>query len=190
MANSKVGGKMPNDGERGEDAILVAIDSMRQKLNIRGMGRTRCPHSTTQALPLAPVEVPTEPRSRKGKDTVPRSLGRHPDYDQRLKTNKRRSMVIKRGLNFNDLAGTSFIAEVYRREWVTYCTIRNPCNVTVVHEFYVSMKSNEFLAGGSVRVKGKNVSFNAVHINERLETRSNPQWANRYESSGIYEMHN
>ncbi|KAK1562548.1 hypothetical protein Q3G72_013775 [Acer saccharum] len=51
------------------------------------------------------------------------------------------------------------------------------------------MKSNEFLAGGSVRVRGKNVSFNAVDVIERLETMSYPQWADGYEPSKFYEMH-
>ncbi|KAK1553419.1 hypothetical protein Q3G72_034641 [Acer saccharum] len=39
------------------------------------------------------------------------------------------------------------------------------------------MKSHEFLAGGSMRVRGKNVSFNAIDINERLETRSYPYYS-------------
>ena len=93
-------------------------------------------------------------------------------------------------MDFKELAGTSFVAEVHRREWVTYCTIRNPANVTVVHEFYASMKSNEFLRGGSVKVRGKQVSFNSEDINERWETRSYPQWEDGYEPRGIYQLYN
>ncbi|KAK1552199.1 hypothetical protein Q3G72_012238 [Acer saccharum] len=39
------------------------------------------------------------------------------------------------------------------------------------------MKCNEFLAGGSMRVRGMNVSFNAMDVNERLEIMSYPYYS-------------
>ncbi|KAK1588305.1 hypothetical protein Q3G72_021883 [Acer saccharum] len=45
----------------------------------------------------------------------------------------------------------------------------------------------EFLAGGSV--KDNNVSFNAIDINERLETKSYPQWEDGYEPKGMYQLY-
>ncbi|KAK0575140.1 hypothetical protein LWI29_034515 [Acer saccharum] len=97
---------------------------------LRGMARTKRPHSKSQS---AQVELSTEQRFKRGKATVPRSSSKHPNYDQRLRQNRNRSLVVERGLDFKDLASTSFIAEVHRRHSVTYCTIRNPANVTVVH---------------------------------------------------------
>ncbi|KAK1591333.1 hypothetical protein Q3G72_006039 [Acer saccharum] len=70
-------------------------------------------------------------------------------------------MVVERGLNFRDLAGMCFIEDVQRLGYSTYCTIHNQCNATMVQEFYTAMKHQEFLAGGSVKVRGKKVDIPA-----------------------------
>ncbi|KAK0584050.1 hypothetical protein LWI29_006935 [Acer saccharum] len=147
-------------GNKVDHLLNLSLDKVKRisAMPIKRMAYTRCPHSKSQSAQVEPL---TEQRSRRGKATVLRSSSKHPDYDQRLRQNKNRSLVVEKGLDFKDLACTSFVAE-----------------------------SNEFLAGGSVRVRGKSVSFNAVDVNERLETMSYPQWANGYEPSKFYEMYN
>ncbi|KAK3189574.1 hypothetical protein Dsin_029135 [Dipteronia sinensis] len=147
------------------------------------MTRTRRP------LP-PPTEDPSDARRRKGKELMEKPVQRNPKFTRRLKSNQRLSMVVERELNFKDLEGTSFLIDVDRLRWRTYCTIRNRCNKTVVQEFYATMSWQHFLEGGPVRVRGKNVSFNASDINEWWETQSYLEWAERYEPKGIYQLYN
>ena len=130
-----------------------------------GMACTKKSHGRTdQQQPPSPPPpsegTSSQARSRKSKD-VPRTASRHPEYIQRLEHNRTRSMVVERGIDFQELAGTSFVIEVQRRRWETYCTVRNQANVTVVQEFYASMRSYDFLEGSPVKVRGKQVRFTA-----------------------------
>ncbi|KAK3225963.1 hypothetical protein Dsin_005825 [Dipteronia sinensis] len=139
--------------------------------------------------PPPPVEDPSDASRRKGKEPMERPVQRHPEFTCRLKSNQRRSMVVERGLNSKDLEGTRFLIDVDRLRWRTYCTIRNQCNKTMVQEFYAAMCWQHFLEGGSMRVRGKNVNFNAKNINEWWETQSYPQWTEGYEYKGIYQLY-
>ena len=93
-----------------------------------GMARTKKSHGRTdQQQPPSPPPpseaTPSQARSRKSKD-VPRTSSRHPEYTQRLEHNRTRSMVVERGIDFQELAGTSFVIEVQRRKWETYCSVQ------------------------------------------------------------------
>ncbi|KAK0579095.1 hypothetical protein LWI29_020949 [Acer saccharum] len=71
------------------------------------MARTRKPHGPSQVPPPPPPsEAPSQQRSNKGKEAAPRSSGRHPEYTHRLEHNRNRSMVMVKGLDFKELAGT------------------------------------------------------------------------------------
>ncbi|KAK3189681.1 hypothetical protein Dsin_029242 [Dipteronia sinensis] len=120
----------------------------------------------TRRQPPPPVEDPADAKLRKGKEPMERTVQQNLEFARRLKSNQRRSMVVERGLNFKDLKGISFLIDVDHPRWRTYCTIRNQCNKTVVQEFYATMSLQHFLEGGSVRVRGQNVGFNAKDINE------------------------
>ncbi|KAK3229905.1 hypothetical protein Dsin_001786 [Dipteronia sinensis] len=96
-----------------------------------------------------PAEDPVDARRRKGNEPMERPAERNPKFARRLKSNKRKIMVVERGLNFKDLE-----------------------------------------EGGSVRVRGKNVSFNVKDNNEWWETRSYPQWVDGYKPNGIYKLYN
>ncbi|KAK1557935.1 hypothetical protein Q3G72_034474 [Acer saccharum] len=81
------------------------------------------------------------------------------------------------------------IKELDCLRWMTFATIRNPCNVNLVHEFYASMILDVLEEGGPVRLliaaliapdyNHSRPDDNLVSCEEEIELRF------RYENSGI-----
>ncbi|KAK1584043.1 hypothetical protein Q3G72_029380 [Acer saccharum] len=80
------------------------------------------------------------------------------EFKNRLGSFRGRPMIIERGISTKDLKDTSIPSMVDRLG-------------EVVEEFYARKNLDEFLKGGPVMVRGKEVQLEVVHINSYFDTK-------------------
>ncbi|KAK1566964.1 hypothetical protein Q3G72_006680 [Acer saccharum] len=106
----------------------------------------------------------------KSKATAPSSGKPNLDFESRLEKFKKKKLILERGISLTELRNTDVSRTVVQRQWTEYVAHPPNANADIVREFYASMVPDVFCMGGSVRVRGVDVSFSASDINKRFST--------------------